>query len=229
MPEYNESVSKVASSDATPAGNAWVPQFTSTDYGKPSSTRCRLCSNSIFSEYFKVNGQKVCPTCAEQARSGQSTASHGSLMGGIIFGIVGAIIAMILYSIAITATGWTIGYLAIAVGWIVGKAVMTGANNVGSFRIQVVALLLTYTAISLSALPAILYNSYGRSGFAIDLIVLLRDVILPGLASPFLRFQTNSLNAALGMVILLIGLRIAWRLTQTKPLAVAGPYTLTAQ
>ena len=35
------------------------------------------------------------------------------------------------------------------------------------------------------------------------------------------------INAGLGLVILLIGLRIAWRLTCAKPLAVAGPFDIT--
>jgi hypothetical protein len=228
MHEFNSGTTKFAQSPATQTSDNFVPQFSSADYGKPPSIRCRLCSNGIATEYFKVNGQKICPTCAEQARSGQSTASHGSLMGGIIFGIGGAIVGMILYSVVTMATGWTIGYLAIGVGWIVGKAVMTGAKNVGSFRIQVVAVLLTYAAITLSALPVVLYSAYNHPGSTGDWSTLLERVILPGLASPFLHFETNSINAALGLVILLIGMRIAWRLTQTKALAVAGPFSVTA-
>jgi hypothetical protein len=227
MPEYNRSSTEVASSPASSSPNTFVPQFSTAEYGKAPSTRCRLCSHFIYSQYFKVNGQKVCPTCAEQARSGQSTDSHGSLMGALLFGIGGAILGMIFYSAVMMATGWTIGYLALAVGWIIGKAVLAGARGVGSVRIQILAILLTYAAISLSALPAILYHAYSHLDSVADWLTFLVGVVPSGLASPFKHLDTNPINAGLGLVILLIGLRIAWRLTCAKPLAVAGPFDIT--
>src|ERR1700722_18904952 len=122
MPEYNSDASDLPSSSAGQAGNTWAPQFTAAEYGKRSSLRCALCSNFIFSEYFKANGQKLCSTCAEQARSGISTSSLGSLSGALLFGLAGTIAGMAIYYAVTAATGWTIGYFGVFVGWIVGRA-----------------------------------------------------------------------------------------------------------
>jgi hypothetical protein len=228
MPEYKQSSTDLTPSPAGSTTNAWVPQFTAAEYGKRPSIRCGLCSNFISSEFFKVNGQKVCPICADQARSGLSTASRGSLAGALVFGLGGAILGMILYGAVLFATGWTIGYLGLFVGWVVGKAVMTGAKGVGSTRIQVLAALLTYAAITLNALPVLLYQAWNHPGSVADWSSVLPAVLISGLASPFLHFGGNPVSAGINLLIIFIGLRIAWQLTMAKPLYVAGPFDVTA-
>jgi hypothetical protein len=47
-----------------------------------------------------------------------------------------------------------------------------------------------------------------------------------GLASPFLAL-VDPLHGAVGLFILFIGLRIAWRMTKARPLSVYGPYSAT--
>jgi hypothetical protein len=234
MTEYMQSRVELAHPAATRPLHApphlYVPQFSASDYGRRPSIRCSLCSNFAYSEYFKVNGQKICSTCAEEARSGQSTASRASLTGALIFGTIGAMVAMIFYAAVTISTGWTMGYVALAAGWIVGKSVMAGANNVGSTRLQLIAMALTYLAITLEAIPGVLYEAYNYPATIHSWGTLLPNVIISGLISPFTHFDENPVNAAIRLLILLIGLRIAWRLTQTRPLAVAGPFAVaTAQ
>ena len=45
---------------------------------------------------------------------------------------------------------------------------------------------------------------------------------LLGLASPFLDLA-NPMHGIIGLIILLVGLRIAWQLTAAKPLEISGP------
>ena len=56
-------------------------------------------------------------------------------------------------------------------------------------------------------------------GHAIVLLVLM------GIASPFLELASPG-SGILGLVILFVGLSIAFRLTKAKPLSVDGPYSL---
>ena len=56
---------------------------------------------------------------------------------------------------------------------------------------------------------------------------LLGQLLLFGLASPFLELQ-NPGSGLLGLVILFVGLSIAFRMTAAKPLEVDGPYSVTA-
>ena len=60
---------------------------------------------------------------------------------------------MIVYATFTIVTICTIGYIALAVGWLVAKAIMKGSNGIGGRRYQVAAVLLTYAAISLAAVP----------------------------------------------------------------------------
>ncbi|HET9364174.1 MAG TPA: hypothetical protein VFP71_04205, partial [Candidatus Angelobacter sp.] len=52
--------------------------------------------------------------------------------------------------------------------------------------------------------------------------VLLKLAFL-GLASPFLELQ-NPVYGLIGLVILFVGIRIAWRLTQGRSAAIHGPF-----
>jgi hypothetical protein len=71
----------------------------------------------------------------------------------MLFGVGGAILGLILYAAIGIITGWMIGYVALAVGWVVGKAMMTGSGGIGGRRYQIAAVLLTYAAVSIAAIP----------------------------------------------------------------------------
>src|SRR5262249_4249110 len=71
----------------------------------------------------------------------------------VLFGIAGAIAGMILYSTFTILTGIIIGYVSLAVGWLVGTAMKKGSQGVGGRRYQIAAVALTYAPVSLSAIP----------------------------------------------------------------------------
>jgi hypothetical protein len=74
-------------------------------------------------------------------------------MRGLVFGVGGAILGLILYAAVGIITGWMIAYVSLAVGWIVGKAMMTGSGGIGGRRYQLAAMILTYAAVSMAAIP----------------------------------------------------------------------------
>jgi hypothetical protein len=224
MPEQNSDASDLAASGAV--GNSWVPQFTPADYGKRASRRCDLCSDLIFSECYRVNGQRICSVCADQVRSGISTASLGSLSGALLIGFTGTVAGMLIYASVTTAMGWTVDYFSLIVGWIVGRAVIAGARGIGSFRIQGLAAFLTYIAVALNPMPAFLYYAYRRGITFDDLRSLLHEIILPGLIAPFTRLNADPVNGGINLFILVLGMGVAWRLTRVQPLNVAGPFLL---
>jgi hypothetical protein len=233
-----------------------LPQFATAEYAHiPGSERCRICSNLISGDYFRINNQMACANCAQQALSGQPADSHAAFARGLLLGIGGAVLGLILYAGFAIATGWTIGYVALAVGWLVGKGMIKGSNGLGGRRYQIAAVILTYAAISLSAIPIAIgdylknpeasagksqngaasaensgnqSSSAPKSSSSENFGALAGRLLLMGLASPFLEFSASPASAALGLFILFIGLRIAWTLTQARALAVEGPYSATA-
>jgi hypothetical protein len=241
-----------------PASDSEVPQFSTAEYAHiPGTERCRICGNLISGEYFRVNSQMACGRCAEEAREGQPSDSHAAFARGLLLGVGAAALGMILYSTFAIITGWTIGYLALAVGWLVAKAMMKGSNGMGGRHYQISAVLLTYAAISMASIPvAISYAmkqaparthqsdqanssassaSEGQEGTQANSPVPDEKInwgaALGQLALVGLASPFLELqdpgHGLIGLVILFVGLSISYRLTAAKPLDVDGPFSVT--
>jgi hypothetical protein len=52
-------------------------------------------------------------------------------------------------------------------------------------------------------------------------------MLFAGLASPFLELQSG-VSGILGLVILFVGIRIAWKITSAPPLEILGPFQANA-
>ncbi len=189
---------------------------------------CRNCNNLISFEYYRINGQMVCSSCAVQARTGQSSDSQAAYACALFFGIGGAIVGSILYAGFTIATHITLGYLALVVGWIVGKSMKYGSNGLGGGRYQFTAVMLTYLAISLAAIPVNLYEAYSQSGSTTNWAGLVNQVPVWGFASPFLGLGTDLVASGIRLATLFLGFCVAWNTTRPKPLSVAGPYGVAA-
>jgi len=230
MPDFDSSPPNFNSAPIPPPSGDYVPQFSTAQYIAPAGTEaCANCSTLLTSQYFVAAGKKLCPACANQAfTGGQTEADHAAFVRAVLFGVGGAIAGMALYAAVVIATNITIGYLALAVGWMVGAAMMKGSVGRGGRHYQIAAVLLTYAAISLAAVPEILYYVYQRHVPIPNMAALLQRLLLYGIASPFLHLGRNPAGGLIGLFILFIGLRIAWQLTRAKKLAIDGPYQVGA-
>lgn len=145
-------------SDLSAPSSSSAPQFATAEYASSGSDRCKSCNQPLTSSYFRVNGALACPTCVENLRAQLPKDTHSAFVRGMLFGIGGAILGMILYSAFGIITGIEIGYLALAVGFLVGKAIRMGSGNIGGRRYQIAAAVLTYAAVSFSAIPIGIYE-----------------------------------------------------------------------
>ena len=252
---------------STPSFTNPTPQFGTAEF-KGGPDRCQLCGQTLGSSYYRVGPNQACPQCAEKAKFEIPKDTHSAFVRGITFGIGGAILGWIAYSTFSIVTGIEIGYLSVLVGFLVAKAIMMGSKGIGGRRYQVVALLLTYVAVSMSAVPigiaammkardakkaAVTQNSAGAqtpapndedspgnssgdsSGDSSGPISfqpkstggVVLYLVMVGLASPFLEFQ-NPLSGGIGIIILLVGIRIAWQMTAGKSLDILGPFNRAA-
>jgi hypothetical protein len=140
-----------------------TPQFGTAEYaGPPESDRCQYCREPIAGNYYRVNGAIACSSCAETSRTELAKDSHATYTRALLYGIGAAVAGMVLYATFEIVSGIIIGYVSLAVGWMVGKAMMKGSNAVGGRRYQVAAALLTYAAVSLAAVPVILHYARGH-------------------------------------------------------------------
>jgi hypothetical protein len=221
-----------------------LPSFDKAQYTfAPASgpDQCTLCQQPITDSYYRINNKMACGPCATQARPAPLADSHAAFSRAIFFGIGAAFVGMIAYALFEIATGIIIGYLAIGVGYLVGKAMKRGSNNRGGRRYQIAAALLTYFSVSMAAVPVALYQyskhhappatasrtatspsdtvgptpvpqSSNSSKVVRNLGILLVGLLGIGLSSPFVEL-TNGVGGFIGLFILFLGMRAAWSLT----------------
>ena len=247
-----------------------TPQFGTAEYKSSSGPeRCKSCETTLTSRYFRINGALACENCAERLKQLVPKDSRQAFVRGIVFGLGGAFLGLILYAAFGILTGLVIGYVSLAVGYIVGKAIKMGSGGMGGRRYQIAAALLTYSAVSIAAItifisqivkdkkaekhtqvqhalpessapapaqpqaPAVNGSTISQQpqtqtpaepkkpsmglGAALGLAVLI------GLASPFLELQ-DPFHGIIGLIILFVGIRIAWRLTAGVKLDILGPF-----
>src|SRR5579863_2440233 len=140
--------------ERTPAPAPDMPQFATAEYAHiPGTERCRICNNAIFDDYYRVNNQMACAKCAGEARQGQPSDSHAAFARALALGAGAAFLGMVLYAAFKITTNFYFGYIALGVGWLVAKAMLKGSNGLGGRRYQIAAVLLTYAAISMAAVP----------------------------------------------------------------------------
>lgn len=241
-----------------------VPQFETAEFQtKPGANACFVCNQPISGSYYRINGRMACSSCTERLKNSVPNDSHAAFMRALVFGAVAAVGGLILYAIVGIATGLMIGYVSLAVGWMVGKAMMKGSGGLGGRRYQIAAVLFTYVAVSVAAIPIAISEfakqkkqpvqrqyqtpatnaptgqpnteepnsqpsgdsqagapSQHQSGAsAIGFLLLL------GLASPFLELGSDPVHGLIGLIILLVGVRIAWQITRGRPpLVFDGPF-----
>jgi hypothetical protein len=226
-----------------------TPQFDTAEYSNvPGTERCEFCKQNLSGTYYRINGNVACGSCADQVRKHVPKDSHSAFVGALTLGIPAAILGLILYATFEIMTGWVIGYLSLGVGYLVGKAMIMGSGGLGGRRYQIAAVILTYAAVSMAEIPVALSqmnkekkvqttsaeSSAGDSQSGqqeapapkekINVGKALAYLALLGLASPFLELQ-NPVSGLIGLVILFVGLQIAWKLTAGAPVPeIRGPY-----
>jgi len=237
------------------------PQFGTAEYAGPAGNdHCQFCHQPSTGTYYRVNEALACPACADKARAELAKDTHTAYTRALLYGIGAAIVGMILYATFAITTGLIIGYVSLAVGWMVGKAMMKGSGGVGGRRYQIAAALLTYAAVSMAAVPiGIQYaiqhrkeqkqvvtkqqsdDEFERQEQKVNpnypvppsspvvppsRAALLGKLALLGIASPLVELWDTgpSIGWVIGTVILVVGIRIAWKLTAGRPLQIYGPF-----
>ncbi|HLJ27198.1 MAG TPA: hypothetical protein VKY85_10865 [Candidatus Angelobacter sp.] len=193
-----------------------TPQFGTAEY---EANKCKFCGQAVAGPSYNVNGSTACASCAERAKHETPGEGDGAFARALFLGVIGAAIGLAIYAGFTIITNIEIGYVSLAVGFIVAKAMMIGSGGVGGRKYQVAAALLTYAAVSLAFIPILLYAAH----------VSLSDVSLAkllelGLASPFMELKADPVRGLIGLVILFVGINIAWKMTAGKPHSVVqGP------
>ena len=217
---------------------------------------CVACQQTIADEYFDINGQAVCESCRQQvALQAETPKGFGVLGRATLFGLGAAIAGAILYYAVIAITQLEIGLVAIAIGYMVGYAVRTGAHDRGGRRFQVLAVVLTYWAVGLAYTPVLFQamkqqqtqqapasttpessepaaaasESAEEPVTAGTFALAIGFLFALSFALPVLTVFSSLPGGLLSAAIIAFGMQQAWRMTAAPDLVISGPYRVASK
>lgn len=193
-------------------------QFDRADFeGAPkANTLCSVCGQTLWNVYYTANGRVLC----EQCKTDLELAAHegsglGRFLRATLYGVgAGAVGSGVWFAVR-AATGYEVGLIAVAVGFMVGAAVRKGSNGRGGWPYQALAMVLTYGSIVSAYVPVLLteLNNVGQKPPALFLIAV-------AFAAPFLGGFEN----VIGIVIIGIGVYEAWKINKRQAFEITGPH-----
>lgn len=213
--------------------------------------KCSFCQQPVGETFYQVQGFDACPSCAESRIAGQNLPDPGFLRP-FAYGSAAALGGLIAWSTISIMTGWEIGIIAIGVGWGVGTAIRKGTNGYTAKKYQILAVLLTYLAISGSFLPRLVAHMNGSEGKAqmesqqkkeaeekkaektapavseapqqAGFGAAIAMLIGMTLVSPFLGAIYEFPGGMISLLILFFALQQAWKMTQPDDAVITGPF-----
>src|SRR5579863_4707452 len=207
---------------------------------------CAACKQLMSGEYYQVQNHVICFSCAAKIRAGQQSQKPVPLFRAVLYGAGAAVAGCLLYAIVL-AMGVQIGIVALAVGWMVGKAIRDGSYGTGGRPQQILAVALTYFAISTSFFPAAVFVGvkHGIEAKSVDKSqpattaqppvqeakpkisggAALSGLLIFAVISPFLELKYSPVGGLISLFILFIGLQRAWAMTARHEIIVTGPYS----
>ena len=220
-------------------------------HGEAASRRCHSCKGAIFSTYYQAQGLDVCPLCAERLQSGQQAPPAHSLAKAALYGGGAALAGCAIYATVAIVTGLELALVAILIGVMVGKAIRHASHGLGGRPQQILAVALTYFAITTSYIPVFVYHAAKDGKLShqqalqkpdaqkpdaqkpndppkiMKLGVAIAAVLALASVAPFLELGSNIAGGLLSLLIIFFGLRQAWTLTGRRELLVTGPFSAT--
>src|ERR1017187_550794 len=206
-----------------------------------SAQTCAACKQPVGDTFYQAQSHVVCPPCAARIQAAQQAAPPLSLMRAALYGGAAALGGCAIYALVAIVLHAEIGIIAILVGWMVGKAIRHASYGRGGRPQQILAVALTYFAITTSYIPVVLYQ-YARSPHRVEQRQQAQTTDAPADARPRISFSgialflliraaiapflslTSGISAWISLFILFIGLRYAWKLTERREILLMGPY-----
>jgi hypothetical protein len=201
-----------------------LPSFEKVEYGAGighTADKCVRCRQPLNGRFYLFNGEPLCELCAHAAADAPAEGGDAAFLQAMLTGLGAAVAGCILYAAVEVITGWTIGYVALAVGWLVGKAIKLGSGGMGGRRYQIVAAIYTYCSVSFANLLVTLHAMRG-----VQIVFGERFFVLAaryGLLSPFIELR-HGVSGIIGLFILFIAIRAAWTMTAGSEFRLTGPH-----
>jgi hypothetical protein len=122
----------------------------------PTQHACALCGQPMGSTYYALNEHLICPACRDLALAPPEGLWIKRFFVASVFGLGAGLLGALVWFIIRRVAHFELGLVAIAVGFVVGKAVRYGSGNRGGRGYQLLAVLLTYCCIAANYMPDVI-------------------------------------------------------------------------
>jgi hypothetical protein len=193
-------------------------QFDHAEYEATDAVECMLCKQRV-ARYYECVGKQLCERCKEGLQHWRPGTPSSRFWRALGLGGGAAVLGAVLYFGITQLTGLQLGLMAIVVGIGVGMAVRKGSYNMGGAGYQVMAILLTWFAIS-AAYFMLMVAELSARGYDLQFEHYLA-LVPTAFAFPFISASNGNV---LGLFIVGFGLYEAWKFNKRPQLAVSGPF-----
>jgi hypothetical protein len=205
-----------------------------------AETSCAACQRKISDVYYEAAGRIFCEPCRHSVLASLEAGSSAvRVVKALVFGTGAAAVSAVAWYAITELSGYQLGIVAIAVGFAVGFAVRSGAEQRGGWAYQTIAVLLTYLAIAASYVPLV-YDEIGAKQEAAaeqmgamleteleappaDESFLLANAIVISILIPVLQVMNGGF---IGLLIVCFALYEAWKINKRQAIAFSGPFRL---
>jgi len=203
-----------ASESAAPSGLSF--ERAEFEHQPPAGLSCGYCQKPLNTEYWQIAKRPACAECrAVVERELLAAKSAKRFLSALQYGGLAAVAGCLGWMLVSTLLHGQFGFVAIGLGYLIGKAVRKGAHGQGGTRYQILAVFLSYSAIVLASIPNLLHADSGERVSALWAVGIAYVL-------PFLDVSSN----LIGLFIIAIALYEAWKLTRALPLSVLGPFAI---
>jgi hypothetical protein len=217
---------------------------------------CTMCRNAVVQNYYEANGNIICSHCRERVEQRTDSGRSGRALRATAAGFGAAVAGALVWWGVRKVTGYEIGIISIGIGAAVGRAVRWGSRARGGWAYQLLAVLLTYASVAGNYMPDVLTQILEqdkkdsqptatapatagasktaaaaapqavKANVATGWAALAAGLLAIGalfVVAATVPFQVANI---IGLFIIAIGLREAWRLNKTVALTMTGPFSV---
>lgn len=189
-----------------------------------AATHCAVCKKQVGEVYFVAGKAVVCAACKTRIESARPPRTSPLIVArAALCGVGGAVAGGLLYWLVLATTHAMISFIAIAVAYLVGRAMQFGSRGQRGLPFQIVAVVLTYCGIAFGYAFAPREVVLSASSFTLATIELI-------LAGPVIETLAQLPYSLLSGLIVGIGLWYAWVMNRPVRLPVFnGPFKIGAR
>ncbi len=165
---------------------------------------CASCETKLDGSYYSVNGATVCVSCGKKLEEHQKVGTTPvGLVRAVAFGAVPAAVGGLIWWALLKYAHFELALIAIAIGFCVGAAVRMASGGRGGIAFQVIAVALTYFAVTGAYVPLVIgdatsptYNSI-MSGLTPEAQNHVRALVADGQVPPLVDGMTKEQGMAI--------------------------------